>query len=816
MKVIIVGGVAGGAGAATRLRRMDEKAEIILIERGQHVSYANCGLPYFLGGIIKEREKLVVTPPQRLRERFNIDVRTQCEALSFDSTQNTLSLKDLSTGKTYTESYDKLILSPGAQPLRPKLFDMERVFSLRNVHDVYAIDDFIRQNRAKSAAVIGAGFIGVEIAENLIHRGLHVDLIEAAPHMLPPFDSEMIEALHISALEHGLNLKLGTKVVDCCAQNDSINLTCEDNTQISADFVVLSIGVRPDTTFAQQSGLKLNERGAIIVNQNFETSAPNVYAVGDAIEVISLVDDSPAQIPLAGPANKQGRKVADITAEPPKTSTAMRVQGASIVKFFDHTAACVGFNEETLKRKNIPYHKIYAHPGSHASYYPNAGAMHIKLLFSPEGKILGAQAVGTDGVDKRIDTIACTQRLNGSVFDLAELELCYAPPYNSAKDPVNMLGFIASNLLQGKTKHFYPEDVQDLAHNNAQIIDVSTPEEFLLFSLPGAKNLPVDTLRQNLDKLDRTKPVYVTCRVGQRGYIASRILIQNGFDAHNLTGGCKTYSAYAKQLKPLILKQTLASTSEDEGKSLAMTKANTQTIELDACGLQCPGPILKVSDALKTLNDGQQLRVIATDAGFASDIGIWCERTGNSLLELQKNGDKFEVLLAKGGASIPAKSESTNFHDKAIIVFSGDLDKAIASFIIASGAASMGRTVTMFFTFWGLNILRKPQAVDVKKSFIEKAFAFMMPRGSKKLGLSRMNMAGMGAQMIRKVMADKNVQSLEELMDVAVAQGVKLVACQMSMDVMGIKREELRDDVNIGGVATFLGAAELSDTTLFI
>ncbi|MGI5829634.1 MAG: DsrE/DsrF/DrsH-like family protein [Bradymonadia bacterium] len=817
MKVVIVGGVAGGAGAATRLRRMDEGAQIVLIERGEHVSYANCGLPYFLGGVISEREKLVVTPPQRLRERFNIDVRTRCEAIHFDSAKKKLTLKDLDTGNVYSETYDKLILSPGASPIRPKIFDKERVFCLRNVRDVFAIDDFIREHKPKTAAVVGAGFIGVEIAENLIDRGLSVKLIEAAKHVLPPFDPEMVEQLHVVALEHGLELKLGGMVTDCLQNRDTIQLKCEDGSSIEADFVVLSIGVRPDTQFAKDSGIQLSERGAILVDENFKTSAPDVYAVGDAIEVRSLVDNANTFIPLAGPANKQGRRVADVAANISRTLAPMQVQGASIVKFFEYTAACVGYSEGTLKRLGIAYQKVYAHPGSHAGYYPGAGSMHLKLLFDEKGKILGAQGVGTDGVDKRIDVISTTQRLGGSVYDLEELELCYAPPYNSAKDPVNMLGFIAGNVLRGEVKVFYPEDVEHLQKQGAQLVDVSTAEEFMLFSLPTAINLPLDSLRQNMAKLDKTRPVYITCRVGQRGYIATRILSQNGFEAYNLTGGCKSYACSIKGLKPVILNQTLCCSSEDEGQAYAMKLSEkTNTIELDACGLQCPGPILKVADALKELQDGQQLCVVATDAGFASDIGVWCERTGNTLIKIDKNEQKYEVLLAKGGASIAPRAEQASFHDKSIIVFSGDLDKAIASFIIASGAASMGRKVTMFFTFWGLNILRKPEKVKVKKNFIERAFGFMMPRGSKKLGLSRMNMGGMGAQMIRRVMASKNVQSLEELMDVAVEQGVNLVACQMSMDVMGIRREELRDDVSLGGVATFLGAAELSDTNLFI
>lgn len=819
MKVLIVGGVAGGASAATRLRRNDEKAEIILFERGQFISYANCGLPYYIGGTIKEREKLVVAGPGLLKKRFRIDVRVKNEVVAIDGKNKTVTVKNHADGREYQESYDKLILSPGA---RPKILnikgDVSDLLVLRNIPDTYKIDDFIKEKAPKTAAVIGGGFIGIEIAENLTKRGIAVTVIEFASQVMSNLDFEMAGLLHREMEGQGVKLIVGAGV-SAVEKIDGKNILALTNDEtVTADMVISAAGVTPDTAFAKEAGIALNKSGAIVVDEQFMTSLQDVYAVGDAIEVKRYINGSPASIPLAGPANKQGRMVADIISGKGYAKN-FPVLGSSVIKVFDLTAASVGMSEKMLKDAGIPFMKVYAHPASHASYYPGGTQITMKMLFDKEGKILGAQAVGRDGVDKRIDVLATVIRLHGTVYDLEGLELCYAPPFSSAKDPVNMLGFIAANVLRGDTKVFYAEDTDCLDLEKAQLIDVSTKDEYMINTVAGAKNLPVDDLRDNLDKLDKEKPVYVFCQVGLRGYVASRILKANGFDAYNMTGGMKTYKLYhaAPVKKEAVCDCIGVAPAHDEKKEENKTM-NENSIKIDACGLQCPGPIMKLSEGVKSLPDGATLTITATDPAFSSDVKVWCERTGNTLLSINKTAEGYEAQIAKGkkDGKTDAAPVSGPGNDKTMVVFSGDLDKAIASFIIANGAAAMGRKVTMFFTFWGLNILRKPEKVKVSKNFIEKCFGMMMPRGSKKLQLSKMNMGGAGSKMIRGIMKKKNVSSLEEFIDQAKAQGIKLIACQMSMDVMGIKPEELIDGVEIGGVATFLGSAETSDTNLFI
>jgi NADPH-dependent 2,4-dienoyl-CoA reductase/sulfur reductase-like enzyme/peroxiredoxin family protein/TusA-related sulfurtransferase/rhodanese-related sulfurtransferase len=820
MKVLIVGGVAGGAGAATRLRRLSEDAEIILFEKGEYISYANCGLPYYIGGTIKNKERLLVTSPKLLRERFAVDVRTMSEVVSIDRVKKTVSVKNHTDSSTYEESYDKLILSPGAQPKRPNLpgIDLKGIFTLRTVPDTFEIDSYISKTNAKSAVVVGAGFIGVEMAENLKERGLDVTIVEFLNQAVSTLDPEMAAILHRHLRENGIHLRFGTGVQGFEQAKDLV-VKLSDNTELNADLVLMSIGVAPDSRLAKQANLELGVGGSIKVNDSYATSDPNIFAVGDAIGVHHLVTGDETLIPLAGPANKQGRLAAE-NALGKRTVKADGVQGSSVLKVFDMTAASTGLNERQCKAQNIPYQRTYVHPASHASYYPDSTQLSMKLLFAPDGKILGAQAVGYDGVDKRIDVLATALRLGGTVYDLEKLELCYAPPYSSAKDPVNMLGFTAANILRGEVKVFHFDEVDALDRSKVTLLDVRTPEEVQLGTFEGAINIPVDELRQRLSELPKEKPVYAFCKVGMRGYIAARMLMQNGFDTYNLSGGYQTYSMMKDDKEPnTTLPVDCIGVKDPQNETIAPSKSVSnppaKVIEVDACGLQCPGPIMKVAEGIKGLQDGECLLVRATDPAFASDIRVWCERTGNKLLSVDHERNVYSVSVQKGNTDAPACPVQGG-NDKSMVIFSGDLDKALAGLIIANGAAAMGRRVTMFFTFWGLNILRKSNRVKVKKSFIEKMFGSMMPRGSKKLGLSRMNMLGMGSKMIRGVMKSKNVQSLEELLQAAMDNGVKIVACQMSMDIMGIKREELIDGVEIGGVATFLGSAELSDTNLFI
>lgn len=547
MKVLIVGGVAGGASAATRLRRLDEKAHIILFEKGPYISYANCGLPYYIGGEIKERENLLVTKPALLRGRFGIDVRTDSEVVSIDRRAKTVAVQNHQTGETYTESYDKLLLSPGASPKKPDWegVNLPGIFTIRNVPDTCAVDDFIRETGAKRAAVVGGGFIGVEMAENLTARGLSVTLMEYQEQVLPPLDPEMAAIVHTHLRQNGVNLALGTAVSGFEKTGTGI-LVKTGKGDLETDLVILSVGVAPDSGLAKEAGLELGIGGSIAVNDNYQTSDPDIYAVGDAIQVRSRLTGQDTLLPLAGPANRQGRAAAESILGR-KPSHSRDVLGSSILKVFQLTAAGTGLNEKQLKAAGIPYLKTYTHPASHAGYYPGGTPMSLKLLFGPDGKVFGAQAVGQDGVDKRMDVLATVIRLGGTVYDLQDLELCYAPPYSSAKDPVNMLGFTAANILNGDMKDFYCEDLAGLDLDKVFLLDCRTPAEFAMGTIPGAVNIPLDELRNRLEELPKDKPVYEFCQVGLRGYIAYRILTQHGFEVYNLSGGYKSY-AQAREL----------------------------------------------------------------------------------------------------------------------------------------------------------------------------------------------------------------------------------------------------------------------------
>lgn len=821
-KVLIVGGVAGGASAAARLRRLDENAEIIMFERDEYISFANCGLPYYIGETIKERSKLLVQTPEAMKARFNIDVRNNSEVISVDAKNKKVTVNSKLKG-TYEESYDYLILSPGGKAIRPNIpgIGSDKIFTLRNIPDTDMVKAYVDKKGVGSALVIGGGFIGVEMAENLIERGLKVTLVEAAPHILAPFDTDMVVMAEKELVDNGVKVILGDGVKSFEDINNQVQVTLNSDTKINADMVILAIGVVPDTGFIKESGLEFAPRGHIIVNDKMETNLANVYAVGDAIEVVDFITKQKTAIPLAGPANKQGRIAADNVAG--LNSVYKGTQGTSILKVFGLTAASTGANERTLQRANMEYKVIYVHPVSHASYYPGAIPMSLKLIFNEEGRILGAQGIGYDGVDKRIDVIATAIRLGGTVEDLTELELSYAPPFSSAKDPVNMAGFVAQNVLAGRTNVVPWKDIKNFSSDEYMLLDVRTEDEFSNGHLEGAVNIPVDSLRDRLNELDKNKTIVEYCQVGLRGYIADRILSQNGFKVLNVTGGYKTSS--------MLYFDPKNSNKDDDEKPNMTIDPDTQTVKknenladsfdkaIDACGLCCPGPLMQVKASIDSLAKDQILKVTASDQGFYEDIKSWCKRTNNELLDISKAGGTITAYIKKGGdteisneCSMPAVQKD----NKTIVVFSGDLDKALASFIIANGAASMGKKVTMFFTFWGLNILRKPEGADVKKNLIDSMFGMMMPKGVNALKLSKMNMGGLGTMMMKKVMKDKNVSSLEELIKAGMENGIEIVACQMSMDVMGIQKEELIDGVKIGGVGYYLGEAEDSNVNLFI
>ena len=534
MKVVIIGGVAGGASCATRLRRLDESAEIVILERGDHVSYANCGLPYYVGGKIEREESLTVASPGFLRARFGIDVRVRSEAVGIDTEKKVVRVRERD-GREYDEPYDKLVLAPGASA---KTFGMsgKGVFVLRDVNDATGLYRHITETDRKSALVAGGGFIGVETAENLVRRGLEVTLAEFAPQVMPPLDPEMAQLVADELAKNGVTVLTGVGVSSVAAEDDGVKVAFTDGREGKFGAVVLALGVAPETSLAKAAGIELAKSGGIAVDGAMRTSVPDIYAAGDAVSVIGA-DGKDALVPLAGPANRQGRSVADNIAGIP-SSNGRKVLGASVVRAFGLTAASVGRNEKQLKRAGEKFLKVYAYPFSHATYYPGAAQMTLKLLFAPDGRALGAQGVGADGVDKQMDVISTAMKFGGTVRDLAEVELCYAPPFNSAKSPVNMLGFIASNVLDGLMDVTCPEDVKE----EDFVLDVRTPQEYAAGHIAGSVNIPLDELRERLGELPKDTTITVTCAVGLRGYIAARILVGHGFKALDLTGGYRMYA----------------------------------------------------------------------------------------------------------------------------------------------------------------------------------------------------------------------------------------------------------------------------------
>ncbi len=542
-KTVIVGGVAGGASAAARLRRLDEHREIVMFERGKFISFANCGMPYYIGRTITRREALTLQSPASFKARFNVDVRVQCEVMALNAPDKSVTVRDLATGETYTESYDTLILSPGAAPIRPPIdgLDSFGVFTVRTLEDTFALKQFIDSETPRAAVVVGGGFIGVEMAENLAELGMEVTIVLNDDHLIPPLDYDMACDLHRHIRDKGVDI-LFDSAVESVAHNGSVLKLRVNGRELPADLVIMAVGVAPENTLAMQAGLETGLRGAIVVDNRMRTSDPDIFAVGDVVTSRDIVTGSSVYIPLAGPANRQGRVAADVIAG--LDSVFDGVQGSSVIKCFDLTAATTGINERTARAAGIDYEKSFTYSAGHATYYPGAEQMSVKLIFEKAGgRLLGAQIVGGGGVDKRCDVLATAIRAGMTVYDLTKLELCYAPPYSSAKDPVNMAGFVAENILKGITEVFHWHDVAELPRDGSvTLLDIRTTGEFARGSIDGFINIPVDSLRDNLGKLDKSKPVYVTCQVGLRGHVACRILAQNGFQCLNLSGGYRLYS----------------------------------------------------------------------------------------------------------------------------------------------------------------------------------------------------------------------------------------------------------------------------------
>jgi NADPH-dependent 2,4-dienoyl-CoA reductase/sulfur reductase-like enzyme/rhodanese-related sulfurtransferase len=538
-KILIVGGVAGGASAAARMRRLDETAQIIMFERDNYISFANCGLPYYIGETIQERAKLLVQTPEAMYRRFRIDVRVNSEVIAVLPDEKKVRVR--SGEEVYEESYDSLILSPGAKALKPPLagIENEKIMTLRNIPDTDRIKKYVDNEQPKTAIVIGGGYVGIEMVESLAERGIKVSLVENNPQILTPVDPEMAIIAAKELQDHGVNQYMSNGVRGFEDLGKEVGVILADGTKLAAELVILAIGVRPDTEFLKDSGLIFGPRGHLIVDANMKTNMQDVYAVGDAVEVVDYMSGKKTAIPLAGPANKQGRIAADNIAG--LTTTYKGTQGTSIIKVFNLTVAGTGHNEKQLKAAGVDYHTITVHPGSHAGYYPGAAPITLKLLFAPDGKVLGAQGVGADGVDKRIDSIATVIRFGGSVYDLTELELAYAPPYSSAKDPVNFAGYVAENVLTEKTKVFTLDKIAERDEAATMFIDVRSPMEHSKGHIPDSINIPVDDMRERLAEIDKSKEIWVYCQVGLRGYLASRILKQNGYNVKNLTGGYKSY-----------------------------------------------------------------------------------------------------------------------------------------------------------------------------------------------------------------------------------------------------------------------------------
>lgn len=814
MNYLIIGGVAGGATVAARLRRMDEKANIILFERGKYVSYANCGLPYYIGDTINNREKLFVQTAKGFTDRFRIDIRTEQEVTAIRPDKKEVEIKNLSTGETYTETYDKLVLSPGAEPLRPSIegIGSKKIFTLRNVPDTDTIKNYVNTENPKRAIVVGGGFIGLEMAENLHDLGIQVDVVEMANQVMAPLDFSMAAIVHRQLTDKGVGLHLEDGVSRFEEKDGGVTVHLRSGKQIATDMVLLSIGVRPETKLAKDAGLAIGERGGIAVNDYMQTSDADIYALGDAVEVRHLVTGQPALIPLAGPANKQGRIVADNIVFGNKKKYPGSI-GTSIAKVFDLTVAAAGANAKLLQRNNIPYISSYTHGASHAGYYPGAVPLSIKILFAPEnGKLLGAQIVGFNGVDKRIEMLAQVIQRGGTVHDLAELEHAYAPPYSSAKDPVNMAGFVAENILNKKSRIIQWRELAELPADTIRI-DVRTHDEYKLGTIPGFINIPVDELREHLDELPKEKPIVVTCAVGLRGYLAYRILVQNGFKhVRNLSGGYKTWSVATAPIKEIVSHKPEIPESTSYGNS----DSQINLLKVDACGLMCPGPVMQLKKNYKALKIGEQLQITATDQAFGKDVTSWCKMTGAELVALENKNGVVAATIRKQEKTASCEISRNNADNKTLIVFSDDLDKALASFVIANGAASTDKKVTMFFTFWGLNVIKKQHKPTVTKDIFGKMFGWMLPTHSGKLKLSKMNMGGAGSWMMRLIMKRKRIDSLESLIQQAIDNGVEMIACTMSMDVMGVQKEELMDNVTLGGVASYLERAEEANVNLFI
>ncbi|MFK9093693.1 FAD-dependent oxidoreductase [Bacillus salipaludis] len=643
-KIIIIGGVAGGATAAARLRRISEDVEVILVERSEHISFANCGLPYYVGETIKDRSKLLVQTVKGMCERYNLDIRNLSEAISIDAVNKKVTIKNLQSGEAYEESYDKLLLSPGARPIVPPipgLNENETLFTLRNIPDTDKIKTHVDTKNPKKAVVIGGGFIGIEMAENLVDRGMDVTIIEMANQIMAPIDFEMASILHTHLKEKGVQLIIENGVHSFADHGKKVILS--DGTEIETDMTILSIGVKPENELAKTAGLELGERGGIVVNEYLQTSNGDIYAVGDAVEVVDYISGTKAMIPLAGPANRQGLIAANNMMG--KKEKYQGTLGTSIAKVFDLAVAATGNNEKTLKRLGVSYEVVHIHPSSHAGYYPGAAPIALKLIFNKKtGKIYGAQAVGADGVDKRIDVIATAIKGELTVEDLTHLELSYAPPYSSAKDPVNMAGYVATNIIDGELEHIQWHEVDKIVADGGLLLDVREPMEREFGFIEDSLNISLNDLRNKLAEIPKDQTIYVSCQVGLRGYLASRILKNNGYHVKNVDGGWKTYSS--------VFGSNIEKNIENKTKALGETVVkNSDEIQVDSVvdvtGLTCPMPIVKLKKGIEDLDSGQVIELHVTDRGALNDLPAWSKNAGHTILKTEQDEKVIKFWIEK-------------------------------------------------------------------------------------------------------------------------------------------------------------------------
>lgn len=825
VKIVVVGGVAAGMSTAARARRLDETAEIIVLERAHHVSFANCGLPYHIGETIQERDRLLLQTPESLRDALDLDVRTHHEVVDINPDAKTVTIHNIDTDEDFQESYDKLALCPGASPFVPPLpgIDLPEVHVLRGIGDMDRIkarvDGSDGEPPIKHAVVIGAGYVGLETAENLQERGVDVEVVEMADQIVPPLDPELTRGMENYIKNFGISLSLGTAAAAFTRNKKSgrINVELQNQKVIETDLVLLSAGVRPNVELAVKAGVELGDHGGIAVDHHMHTSVPDIWAAGDAVETEHAILPGAYLVPLAGPANRQGRVAAENICG--RDTTYSTTQGTSVVKVFEMVAGGTGASEKQLIAAGMDYEMVNLHPTGHAGYYPGTAKMHIKVLFDPaDGRLLGAQIVGFDGVDKRLDVFAMAIRQGLTVFDLENQELAYAPPFGSAKDPVNMAGFLASNVVRGDTELWhardYPENLE-----GARLLDIRTSDEYDIWHIPGAENVPIDTIREASADWDRDEPLRVYCAIGFRSYLVYRALVGRGFtDVRMLSGGSSTFRDYY-DVEPIDIEEIGAPViSYAETASTETETAASGVLEkIDATGLACPGPIMALSKKFDTLNRGDEVEIHASDPGFKADGLAWAKTNGHTVVDIKPEGPGYVATFRKGGVAVGAPTPSgAALKKKSMVVFSGDFDKVLASFIIANGARAMGDDVSMFFTFWGLNALRRPDFHKHGKNPVEKMFSAMMPKGPEALNMSQFNFFGGGRETIKALMKNNNVPSLTELIASAQENGIRLIACTMTMDLLGLTEEELIDGVELGGVATFLGEANESNESLFI